>query len=97
MEDGHAGPWTEDPAGDVVTGGPATARRWRLAVDTTLCIGSGACAGSSDHFRMTQEGHAEPLEDVIVADDTARDAAECCPAEAITVTDPHTGELIAPA
>ncbi|MBP3081082.1 ferredoxin [Streptomyces albidoflavus] len=62
-----------------------------------MCIGSGACAGSSAHFRMTQDGHAEPSEDVIVADDTARDAAVCCPVEAITVSDTSTGELIAPA
>ncbi|WP_233436112.1 hypothetical protein [Streptomyces anulatus] len=46
---------------------------------------------------MKQNGHAEPCEDVIVADDTARDAAECCPVEAITVSDTSTGELIAPA
>nr|WP_230536762.1 hypothetical protein [Streptomyces albidoflavus] len=46
---------------------------------------------------MTQDGHAEPSEDVIVADDTARDAAVCCPVEAITVSDTSTGELIAPA
>ncbi len=62
-----------------------------------MCIGSGACAGSSAHFRMTQDGQAEPSEDVIVADDTARDAAVCCPVEAITVSDTSTGELIAPA
>nr|WP_232546684.1 hypothetical protein [Streptomyces antimycoticus] len=46
---------------------------------------------------MTQDGHAEPREDVIVADDTARDAAECCAVEAITVSDTRTGALIAPA
>ncbi|MEU0925751.1 ferredoxin [Streptomyces malaysiensis] len=96
MEDGHAGPWAAIPAGAVVTGEPAAADRWRLAVDTALCIGSGACAGVSAHFLMTQDGHAEPREDVIVADDTARDAAECCPVEAITVSDTRTGELIAP-
>lgn len=96
MEDGHAGPWAEDTAGEVVTAESAAAGCWRLVVDATLCIGSGACAGSSAHFRMTPDGHAEPREDVIVADETARDAAECCPVEAITVSDTSTGELIAP-
>ncbi|WP_031042459.1 ferredoxin [Streptomyces sp. NRRL F-5650] len=81
----------------MVSGESAAAGRWRLAVDVRSCIGSGACAGSSAHFRMTRDGHAEPREDVIAADDTARDAAECCPAEAITITCASTGELIAPA
>ena len=96
MEDGHAGSWAEGPAGPMVTREPATPQ-WRLAVDTTLCIGAGACAGTSAHFRMTQDGHAEPRKLVIAADETARDAAECCPVEAITVSDTSTGELIAPA
>ncbi|CAM5718267.1 Ferredoxin OS=Streptomyces alboniger OX=132473 GN=CP975_10405 PE=4 SV=1 [Streptomyces alboniger] len=69
---------------------------WRLVVDATRCIGSGACAGTTPHFRMTEDGHAQPRQDFIAADDSARDAAQCCPVEAITVSDPATGEVIAP-
>lgn len=68
---------------------------WRLRVDVARCIGSGACAGFSAHFRMTRDGHAEPREDTITPDESARDAALCCPVEAIRVID-DGGELIAP-
>ncbi|MFE6286285.1 ferredoxin [Streptomyces sp. NPDC057877] len=70
--------------------------RWRLAVDRTRCVGSGACVGLSPHFRLAADGRAEPCAEVFTADETARDAALCCPVEAITVTDAGTGAVIAP-
>ncbi|MEU3194615.1 ferredoxin [Streptomyces sp. NPDC006992] len=78
-----------------MTGEPA-APRWRLAVDAEQCIGSAACAGACARFRMTADGRAEPVAEVVDAEEAVRDAAECCPVEAITVTDADTGAAVAP-
>jgi ferredoxin len=55
-----------------------------INVDQNICIGCGTCASlCPDTFRMTADGKAE----VIAQDglDCAKNAAESCPVQAITV------------
>jgi ferredoxin len=69
--------------------------RWRVTVDRGACLGSGLCAGSAPkHFRL-EDGRSRPVEELIEPDEVVLDAAEMCPAEAISVYDAG-GRLLAP-
>ena len=60
----------------------------KATVDPDLCIGCGVCPNlAPDVFEMNDEGIAEVTVDTVPSDseDAAREAAEECPAEAITV------------
>jgi ferredoxin len=53
------------------------------------------CAGSAPRYFRLDDGRSRPIEETIEPDDTVLDAAETCPAEAITVHD-RTGRQLAP-
>jgi ferredoxin len=90
MEERIAGTRPEADAGGVVTS------RWRLSVDSGVCMGTGVCAGTAPkHFALV-DGVSTPLSEVVEPDDAVRDAAESCPVEAIAVRDATTNHLIAP-
>jgi ferredoxin len=63
----------------------------RAVVDTQKCIGSGMCTSIAPTvFALDDDGvlvllHGEEL--TAAEEELARDAAECCPAEAIDVVD----------
>ena len=68
---------------------------WRIAVDRDACLGSGVCAATAlRHFRL-DEGRSRAIHEDIEPDDVVLDAAETCPAEAITVYD-AAGHRLAP-
>ncbi|GHJ44695.1 hypothetical protein Cs7R123_20370 [Catellatospora sp. TT07R-123] len=71
--------------------------QWRVQVDPGRCIGSGLCAGSApDHFELVDK-KSRPVRELVDPSDEVSDAADCCPVEAILVTDAATAETIAPA
>ena len=70
--------------------------RLRIHVDHALCQGSGLCAGiAPEHFELGDDYKSRPrLEIVDAGNGAVRDAAECCPLEAISLTDADTGDPI---
>jgi ferredoxin len=67
---------------------------WHVEVDGKTCIASGMCASlSPEHFRLDDD-HSRPVTDDITPDDIVLDAADSCPAGAITVLD--NGLVIGP-
>ncbi|GGY89820.1 hypothetical protein GCM10010327_20840 [Streptomyces nitrosporeus] len=55
-------------------------------MDRELCMGSGMCAGiAPELYRLDGEDRAEPLAERIPEDERALDAADSCPASAISV------------
>jgi len=66
--------------------------KWNVRVDPNLCQGSGMCAGTVpevfalDGIRAGRE-HARVKADEIEPDERVLDAADICPALAITVQD----------
>ena len=78
-------------------GGQPDGRRWAVDVNRLSCMGSGMCVGSAPDFFQLTRGRAELLsQQGIAPDDAVLDAAESCPAEAITIRDAADGSLIAP-
>lgn len=72
-------------------------RVWRVEVDQHKCIGSGMCVASApEQFRLAGRRAESLREDGVDPDEAVLDAAESCPAEAITVRDTAGGELLAP-
>ncbi|GAA1612661.1 ferredoxin [Catellatospora bangladeshensis] len=70
--------------------------QWRVAVDRDRCIGSGLCAGTApEHFQLVDK-KSTPLRELVEPDEAVSDAADCCPVEAILVTDAATGDTVAP-
>ena len=62
--------------------------RLRIEVDQAICQGSGICAGvAPGHFAVGEDYRSRPVLEVVDADDAVYDAADCCPLEAITVTE----------
>jgi len=79
--------------------------RYRIKVDHDSCIGSGMCVGlAPDYFELDDENYQSlPIHkivdvDKVCAEDvtTVLEAAECCPAEAIIITDDDTDEQLRP-
>jgi ferredoxin len=69
--------------------------RWRIDVDAARCQGTGQCAGIAPrHFALAPGSHSRPLEPTVDPDPAVLDAADCCPAEAIAITDAETGTRI---
>jgi ferredoxin len=65
---------------------PPTA--WRVHVDPQLCTGSGMCLGLAPaRFTVGPDGRGRAPQEPLAADDphlpAVRDAAECCPMEAV--------------
>jgi ferredoxin len=70
--------------------------RWRIEVDREACIGGGVCVGTaSNHFTL-EGGRSRAIAEEVPPDDTALEAAWCCPVEAIIVRDLATGKQLAP-
>jgi len=69
--------------------------QYRIKVDHTVCQGSGLCAGiAPDNFKIGDDYKSRPVLEIVDANDDVRDAAECCPLEAITLTDLETGQSV---
>ncbi|MFH8683425.1 ferredoxin [Streptomyces lydicus] len=60
---------------------------WKVEIDPQQCIASGSCAAIAPDLFVLDGAHARPLNDVIEEDERALDAADVCPAAAITVRD----------
>jgi ferredoxin len=72
-----------------------TVTRYRIEVDRAVCQGTGLCVGvAPEHFALDDSFVSRPVHDVVDADDDLLDAAECCPVEAITLTDVDTGRPV---
>ncbi|MFH8629545.1 ferredoxin [Streptomyces lydicus] len=60
---------------------------WKVEIDPQQCIASGSCPAIAPDLFVVDGAHARPLKDVIEEDERALDAADVCPAMAITVRD----------
>ncbi|WP_179956867.1 ferredoxin [Amycolatopsis anabasis] len=58
---------------------------WRIEVDENTCIASGMCAALAPEFFELEGDHARPLSGEVEPDEIVLDAADSCPAMAITV------------
>ncbi len=93
MENRHGGPRTGRPPDRLVIN--PMSEHWKTIVDRDACLGSGVCAATAPrHFRL-DDGKSRPIQEDIEPDDTVLDAADTCPAEAITVHD-AAGRRLAP-
>ena len=71
-------------------------RPWQVAVDRSVCIGSGMCVGiAPDHFQLAGR-RSSPVAARTGPQEAVLDAGENCPVEAILVRDARTGEVLAP-
>ncbi|OON81585.1 ferredoxin [Streptomyces tsukubensis] len=67
---------------------------WHLRIDPELCIASGACAGTAPDLFVLDDVHARPVRERIPeGDERALDAADVCPAMAISVHDADGKEI----
>ncbi|CCB74136.1 MULTISPECIES: ferredoxin [Streptomycetaceae] len=74
-----------------------TAGRWRVEVDTAVCVGSGMCAGHAPHvFALDPTRRSHPLTPHTDPAPDVLTAAEHCPVEAIRLTRAETGEPVFP-
>jgi ferredoxin len=70
---------------------------WRVTVEPGACIGSGICRSLAPQVfvlgddRVSRPAHALVGEDLAIVD-----AANCCPVQAIWITELASGRLIAP-
>ncbi len=60
---------------------------WDVEIDEHTCIGSGMCAALVPEVFALDGAVAHTLTSSVEADETVLDAADSCPAMAITVTD----------
>jgi ferredoxin len=60
---------------------------WTTRIDQEQCLGSGMCAALAPELYRLEGERAEPVRAEIGADERALDAADSCPASAITVLD----------
>ncbi|MBD0711638.1 MULTISPECIES: ferredoxin [unclassified Streptomyces] len=60
---------------------------WNARVDSGLCMGSGMCAAIAPEVFAVDGEHARPLTEAVAPDDRVLEAADVCPAQAITVHD----------
>ncbi|MEE1926988.1 ferredoxin [Streptomyces sp. TRM 70351] len=67
---------------------------WRIEIDGRACTASGMCAALAPGRFALEGSHAEVLPGPVEADDVLLDAADSCPASAITVLE--AGVPIAP-
>ncbi|MET9418816.1 ferredoxin [Streptomyces klenkii] len=65
----------------------ADAKAWRVTVDRSACLGSGICASlAPESFRLEDE-RSRPVREAAEPGEALLDAADSCPAAAITVTE----------
>ncbi|WP_030411069.1 ferredoxin [Streptomyces sp. NRRL S-1448] len=67
---------------------------WEIEIDPQLCMASGSCAAIAPDLFALDGTHARPLRDRIEEDERALDAADVCPAMAITVR--AAGKILGP-
>ncbi|MGK5545177.1 ferredoxin [Streptomyces sp. URMC 127] len=72
---------------DASAGAAAGAGAWRVTVDRSACIGSGICAALAPDFFHLEDERSRPLRAATGPDEALLDAADSCPAAAITVTE----------
>ncbi|KIF07709.1 cytochrome P450 [Streptomyces sp. RSD-27] len=60
---------------------------WTVRIDTGLCLGSGVCAGTAPEVFVLEDDRARPRADRVAAQERILEAADMCPAQAITVHD----------
>ncbi|MEV0992990.1 ferredoxin [Streptomyces sp. NPDC049949] len=60
---------------------------WTVRIDAGLCLGSGICAGTAPEVFALEDDHARPRTDRVAAQERILEAADMCPAQAITVHD----------
>ncbi len=63
---------------------------WQLRVDDRSCMASGVCASLAPELFELGDSTARPLTPEVAPDDAALDAADSCPAMAITVVEDGT-------
>lgn len=68
---------------------------WRVEVDRDVCIGSGVCAGTAPEVFRLENERSRPVTETIEPQEAALDAADSCPALAITLLD-ESGEEVGP-
>ncbi|MFF5498166.1 ferredoxin [Streptomyces aquilus] len=68
---------------------------WTIEIDSAVCVGSGLCAGSAARaFTLDTAGRATAPDSPVPADADLLEAAENCPAAAITLRTAEEGEEI---
>ncbi|MFG2616885.1 ferredoxin [Streptomyces sp. NPDC048507] len=67
-----------------------SAVNWTVRVDAGLCMGSGICAGTAPDVFVLEDDHARPRAERVAARERILEAADMCPAQAITVLDGAT-------
>jgi ferredoxin len=67
---------------------------WKVSVDAATCIGSGICAGMAPERFVLNGRWATVIQEDTEPDEVLLDAADSCPAGAITVVE--DGEEIGP-
>ncbi|MGW7537030.1 ferredoxin [Amycolatopsis sp. NPDC054798] len=60
---------------------------WKVEVDEGTCIGSGMCASLLPERFVLEGATARAVSESVEPDETVLDAADSCPAMAITVRD----------
>ncbi|NUR30459.1 MAG: ferredoxin [Catenulispora sp.] len=71
--------------------------KWRVTVDTDLCIGSGNCVLSApDAFELDVMRQSCPKHEVMPSSAAVLDAAENCPVEAISIVEEESGKAVFP-
>ena len=71
--------------------------RWHVEVDRSLCIGSAQCLHHAPGgFHLDAARQSRPTAPDMDANERVLEAAECCPAEAITITLGGSGEAVFP-
>ncbi|MFB0626835.1 ferredoxin [Streptomyces sp. AB3(2024)] len=60
---------------------------WKLDVTPDVCIGSGVCAALAPDRHRLDGVHARPVTRGVEPDEALLDAADTCPAMAITVSE----------
>lgn len=60
---------------------------WEVDIAPHRCMASGSCAAIAPDLFALDGAHARPLDQRIEEDERALDAADVCPAMAITVRD----------
>jgi ferredoxin len=63
---------------------------WQLRVDERSCMASGVCASLAPELFQLETDTARPVAPEVEPDEMALDAADSCPAMAITVTESGT-------
>jgi len=63
---------------------------WQVSVDRVVCLGSGMCAALAPELFTLDDDYATPVSPDIEPNEVALDAADQCPAQAITVLENET-------